>query len=276
MTDKYAVIGNPISHSKSPLIHAAFAKQTNQDMSYEAILAPIDGFEAKVKELIEQGYKGANVTVPFKFAAFNLCDELTMRAQLAGAVNTLTFKQGKIYGDNTDGRGLVCDISQNLNVEIQHKNLLLMGAGGAAYGVVLPLLEAGAILTVANRTPEKAVKLAATFNNLKLGKVLIKAGNIAQFKNQVFDIIVNATSTGLTDDLPEINVNNFATNCLAYDMMYSRETPFMALARAAGAQVADGLGMLVEQAAEAFYLWRNVRPQTASVITLLNNSVPKA
>ena len=276
MTDKYAVIGNPISHSKSPLIHAAFAKQTNQDMSYEAILAKVDGFKNKTHELIKVGFKGANVTVPFKFAAFNLCDELTMRAQLAGAVNTLTFKQGKIYGDNTDGRGLVCDISQNLNVEIQHKNLLLMGSGGAAYGVVLPLLEAGAILTVANRTPEKAVKLAATFNNLKLGKVLIKAGNIAQFKNQVFDIIVNATSTGLTDDLPEINVNNFATNCLAYDMMYSRETPFMALARAAGAQVADGLGMLVEQAAEAFYLWRNVRPQTASVITLLNNSVPKA
>ena len=207
--------------------------------------------------------------MPFKFEAFNLCDELTKRAQLAGAVNTLTFKKGKIYGDNTDGEGLVRDISQNLNIDIKHKNVLLMGAGGAAYGVVLPLLEAGANLTIVNRTPEKALKLANTFNDLKLGHALIKAGDISQFNNQTFDIVINATSTGLTNDLPKINANNFAVNALAYDMMYSRETPFITLARSAGAQVSDGLGMLVEQAAEAFYLWRGVRPQTVPVIAQL-------
>lgn len=269
MTDKYAVIGHPIAHSKSPIIHGAFAKQTNQDISYEAMPAALDGFEAKVRELIAQGYKGANITVPFKFEAFKLCDELTQRAQLAGAVNTLTFKQNKIYGDNTDGVGLVADITQNLNIAINQKTVLLMGAGGAAYGVVLPLLEAGALLSVANRTPEKAVQLANTFNRLQLGKLEINAGEFTMFKNQPFDIVINATSTGLTDDLPDISENNFATNALAYDMMYSRETPFIALAKAARAQVADGLGMLVEQAAEAFYIWRNVRPSTQPVIQTL-------
>ena len=269
MTDKYAVIGHPIGHSKSPLIHAAFAKQTKQVLSYEAIKAPLDGFETKVRELIAQGYKGANVTVPFKFEAFKLCDELTQRAQLAGAVNTLTFKQNKIYGDNTDGVGLVSDIIQNLNVTINQKTVLLMGAGGAAYGVVLPLLQAGAILSVANRTPEKAVQLAETFNQLQLGMAEVKAGEFNLFRNQPFDIVINATSTGLTDDLPDICENNFATNALAYDMMYSRETPFIALAKAAGAQVADGIGMLVQQAAEAFYSWRGVRPSTQPVIQML-------
>ena len=269
MTDKYAVIGNPIGHSKSPLIHAAFAKQTKQVLNYEAIKAPLDGFETKVRELIAQGFKGANVTVPFKFEAFKLCDELTQRAQLAGAVNTLTFKQNKIYGDNTDGVGLVSDIIQNLNVTINQKSVLLMGAGGAAYGVVLPLLEAGAILSVANRTPEKAVQLANTFNQFSLGTAKVKAGEFNLFRNQPFDIVINATSTGLTDDLPDIGVNNFDKNALAYDMMYSRETPFMALARAASAQVADGLGMLVQQAAEAFYSWRGVRPNTQVVIEML-------
>lgn len=269
MTDKYAVIGNPIGHSKSPLIHAAFAKQTKQDISYEAIEAPLDGFKATINELIAQGFKGANVTVPFKFEAFKLCDELTQRAQLAGAVNTLTFKQNKIYGDNTDGVGLVSDIIQNLNVTINQKTVLLMGAGGAAYGVVLPLLQAGAILSVANRTPEKALQLAETFNQLQLGMAEIKAGEFVIFKDQAFDIVINATSSGLTDDLPDISVNNFATNALAYDMMYSRETPFIALAKAAGAQVADGIGMLVQQAAEAFYSWRGVRPNTQPVIEML-------
>lgn len=271
MTDKYGVIGCPISHSKSPQIHALFAKQTHQNISYIAIEAPLDGFEDKTHELMKKGFKGANVTVPFKFEAFNLCDELTQRAQLAGAVNTLTFKQNKIYGDNTDGVGLVSDITQNLSIDINQKSLLLMGAGGAAYGVVLPLLEAGAIISVANRTPEKAVKLANTFNELQLGKALIKAGDIAHFNNQSFDIVINATSAGLTDDLPIISINNFATNALAYDMMYSRETKFKALVEESDKQIkfADGLGMLVEQAAEAFFIWRGIRPQTAHVIAQL-------
>ncbi len=271
MTDKYAVIGNPIWHSKSPLIHAAFAKQTHQDISYEAIEAPLDGFEVKVRGLIAQDYKGANVTVPFKFDAFKLCDELTQRAQLAGAVNTLTFRQNKIFGDNTDGVGLVADITQNLNIAINQKSVLLMGAGGAAYGVVLPLLEAGAILSIANRTPEKATQLANTFNKLEIGKFEINAGEFLKFKNQSFDIVINATSTGLTDDLPDISVNNFAANALAYDMMYSRETKFKKLAEESDKQVkfTDGLGMLVQQAAEAFYVWRYIRPSTPPVIQMI-------
>jgi len=271
MADKYGVVGCPISHSKSPQIHTLFAKQTHQDISYEAIEAPLNGFEDKIHELIKKGFKGANVTVPFKFEAFNLCDELTQRAQLAGAVNTLTFKQGKIYGDNTDGVGLVSDITQNLLIDINQKSLLLMGAGGAAYGVVLPLLEAGAIMSVANRTPEKAVKLANTFNELQLDKATIKAGDIAHFNNQSFDIVINATSAGLTDDLPDISINNFAVNALAYDMMYSRETKFKTLVEESDKQIkfADGIGMLVEQAAEAFYIWRAIRPQTAHIISQL-------
>lgn len=271
MVDKYAVIGNPITHSKSPVIHAAFAQQTNQDISYEAKQAPLDSFEATVKYLIAQGYKGVNVTVPFKFEAFKLCDELTQRAQLAGAANTLTFKQNKIYGDNTDGLGLVADIRQNLTININQKSVLLMGAGGAAYGVVLPLLEAGAKLSVANRTPEKATKLANTFNQLMLSETIIKTGKFANFRNQAFDIVINATSTGLTDELPDIDLNNFAENALAYDMMYSRETKFKQLADKSDKKVqfADGIGMLVEQAAEAFYIWRGVRPDTKPVIEMM-------
>ena len=274
MTDKYGVIGCPISHSKSPQIHTFFAKQTNQAMSYEAIKAPLDGFEGKINELIKKGFKGANVTVPFKFEAFNLCDEITQRAQLAGAVNTLSFKQNKIFGDNTDGVGLVSDITKNLLIDINQKSLLLMGAGGAAYGVVLPLLETGAILSVVNRTPEKAVKLANTFNELQLSRAPIKAGDIALFNNQAFDIIINATSAGLTDDLPGISDTNFVTNALAYDMMYGRETKFKTLAKESDKQIkfADGIGMLVEQAAEAFYIWRGIRPQTAHVILQLRKA----
>jgi len=269
--DRYAVLGNPIAHSKSPIIHAAFAKQTNQNISYEAILAPIDDFSNTVKKLIAEGYKGLNVTVPFKFEAFNLCDEVTQRAQLAGAANTLTFKHNKIFGDNTDGIGLVSDISQNLNIDIKDKSVLLMGAGGAAYGVVLPLLEAGAILSIANRTAEKATQLANTFNVLQRGKAIKKAGEFMLFKNIPFDIVINATSTGLSDDLPDISAKNFTYDGLAYDMMYNRETKFKALAENADKKVkfADGLGMLVEQAAEAFYLWRNVNPDTQPVMQML-------
>ena len=277
MTDKYAVIGNPISHSKSPLIHAAFAKQTNQDMSYEAILAPIDGFEAKVKELIEQGYKGANVTVPFKFAASAVCTFQSEEAKLAGAVNTLSFIANKSYGYNTDGNGLINDITKNLAHVFKDKRVLLLGAGGAAQGVFQPIfLEHPALIVVANRTFDKAENMISNMSGKDTKTTVIKPYAFNELCNLQFDIIINATSAGLTDTALPISSNIFAKNCLAYDMMYSRETPFMALARAAGAQVADGLGMLVEQAAEAFYLWRNVRPQTAPVITLLNNSVPKA
>lgn len=264
--DRYAVVGNPIAHSKSPQIHTAFAKQTNQELSYERALAPIDGFKATIKELITQGYKGVNVTVPFKFEAFNFCDTLTDRAQAAGAVNTLTFKDGQIYGDNTDGAGLVRDITHNLKYILHNKRVLLLGAGGAAEGVLQPLLacELGG-LVIANRTIEKAERMISR----QIGALnQLTASTYADLTNS-FDIIINATSAGLTDTALPIPNIIFAKNCLAYDMMYGRETPFMVQARANGAQVADGLGMLVEQAAEAFYIWRGVRSDAKPVIEMM-------
>lgn len=267
MTDKYAVIGNPIAHSKSPQVHAAFAKQKHQDISYEAILAPLDGFDATVHELIRQGYKGANVTVPFKFEAFAFCNELTERAQVAGAVNTLIFNAGKIKGDSTDGAGLISDIQDNLQRTLQGTQILLLGAGGAAQGVLLPLLNVKpASITIANRSLDKAQNMVTKFKHENL------FSSSFETLSAPFDIIINATSTGLSDmALPVPNII-FGKNCLAYDMMYGRETPFMAQARAQGAQVGDGLGMLVEQAAEAFYIWCGVRPQTAPVIAQLRNA----
>lgn len=269
--DRYAVVGNPIAHSKSPQIHAAFAKQTGQHISYEAMLAPLDGFAATVQDLIAQGYNGANVTVPFKFEAFALCDDLSARAFAAGAVNTLTFENGKINGDNTDGAGLINDITLNLGVALQGAQILMLGAGGAAQGVLLPLLNAKpAGITIANRSLEKAqlmVQKIAPQNavcNMTISHYEHLQGE--------FDLIINATSTGLSNSALPIPNSIFAKNCLAYDMMYGRETPFMAQARANGAQAADGLGMLVEQAAEAFYLWRGVRPKTAPVIALMKNA----
>ncbi|MDO8962455.1 MAG: shikimate dehydrogenase [Methylophilus sp.] len=277
MVDKYAVIGNPIAHSKSPLIHRAFAAQTGDDISYEAILAPLDGFEATVRELIAQGYKGANVTVPFKMEAFRLVLP-SNRALDAGAVNTLRFLGDEIRGDNTDGIGLVRDIHQNLGIGIHGKRILLLGAGGAAEGVLHPLLdEAPASLVIANRTLDKAQQMVK--------KVLVSAHDhrafllsACAFENMAdaqFDIVINATSAGLTDTALPIPSSIFAKDCLAYDMMYGRETPFMKQAREAGAQVADGLGMLVEQAAEAFQIWRGVRPDTSPVITMLNALIGK-
>ncbi len=272
MTDKYAVIGNPIAHSKSPIIHAAFAKQfedtdTPQDISYEAILVPLDGFETKVRELIKQGYKGANVTVPFKFDAYKICDSLSTRvvSSGSGAVNTLTNIGGNIHGDNTDGIGLRNDIEQNLSFSIINKNILILGAGGAAHGILNSLLGASSI-TIANRSKNKALQLVMAI------KACEARASTFESLEKPYDLIVNATSTGLTDIALPIPDIIFSKNSLAYDMMYGRETPFMAQARAAGAQVADGLGMLVEQAAEAFYIWRGVRPLTAPVIAQLRNA----
>jgi shikimate dehydrogenase len=274
--DHYAVIGNPISHSKSPLIHAAFAAQTKQNISYQPILAPLDGFAATVCDLIAQGFKGANVTVPFKFEAFTLCDNLSERAFAAGAVNTLTFENGKINGDNTDGIGLVNDIALNLGHALQGACILVLGAGGAAQGVMLPLLISNpASITIANRSMEHAHFMAQKFaaaHPICNMAVCSYENLIPPFLTQPFDVIINATSTGLTDTKLNLCDEIFGTKTLAYDMMYGRETPFMAQARANGAQVSDGLGMLVEQAAEAFYLWRNVRPQTAPVIAQIRKT----
>ncbi len=268
MSDKYAVLGNPIAHSKSPLIHSAFAKQTSQDISYEAILAPLDGFKKTLQRLIDDGYKGVNVTVPFKFEAYDACHQHTDRAFVAGAVNTLSFNGGHVAGDNTDGAGLVRDITANLGHVLQGAQILILGAGGAAQGVLQPLVEAmPAGITIVNRNVEKA--------HLMVQRLAIEQSicniSVLEFTalNQAYDVIINATSAGLTGSALPIPDMVFGNKTLAYDMMYGRETPFMAQARAAGTQVADGLGMLVEQAAEAFSIWRGVRPDTQPVLQQL-------
>jgi shikimate dehydrogenase len=266
MTDRYAVIGNPISHSKSPLIHTLFAEQTGQDMSYEAIEAPLEGFAATVQRLRAEGYLGCNVTVPFKFEAFALCDQLSSRAREAKAVNTLIFRDGEILGTNTDGVGLLADIEKNLGFKLMWKDALLLGAGGAAAGVVWPLFNAGTGVVIANRTITKAQLLAEEFT----GSGTVYARRYDELAGKQFDLVINATSSGLSDELPPLPDGLFKPGALAYDMMYGRETPFMAFARKQGAAiVSDGLGMLVEQAAEAFYLWRNVRPDTQAVLNKL-------
>ncbi|MBS4098369.1 MAG: shikimate dehydrogenase [Sulfuricella sp.] len=268
MTDRYAVVGNPISHSKSPLIHAAFARQTGQDLIYETLLAPLDGFAECVDEFRSAGGKGLNVTVPFKVEAWQLATRLSERARLAQAVNTLHFgESAEIFGDNTDGAGLVRDIVHNLGCPLEGKKILLMGAGGAARGVLLPLLEKNpASVFIVNRTDAKAVELQAQF--AAYGGV--EAGSYDTLPGRSFDAVINATSSGLADELPPLPPGLFAAGSLAYDMMYGRQTPFMAFAREQGAQVvADGLGMLVEQAAESFLLWRGVRPDTQPVMAML-------
>src|SRR5574340_407174 len=234
MTDRYAVFGHPIAHSKSPLIHAAFARQTGQDLSYEAILAPLDGFAASIAAFAAAGGRGANVTVPFKEEAFRLADRLSPRAERAGAVNTLKFEPDGVLGDNTDGAGLIG-----------------------------PLLdEQPAALVIANRTVSRAQELAELFD---------RGIRVCGFDalDSPFDLVVNATAASLAGELPPLSPKIFTPGTLAYDMMYGRDTPFLAFARAQGAATADGLGMLVEQAAEAFHLWRGIRPDTAPVIASL-------
>ncbi|WP_154715649.1 shikimate dehydrogenase [Sterolibacterium denitrificans] len=269
MTDRYAVIGHPVAHSKSPQIHRRFAAQTGQDLHYDALLAPLDGFAETVRGFIADGGCGLNVTVPFKEEAYRLVTRLTDRARAAGAVNTLSFRHGEILGDNTDGAGIVRDIRVNLAQEIAGRRVLLLGAGGAARGSVLPLLqEAPACLVIANRTAARARTLAEAL--AAHGK--LRGCGFAELSGQSFDIVINATSAGLSDAAPEIPDGVFAPDCLAYDMLYGRETPFMAQARRAGARVSDGLGMLVEQAAEAFLVWRGLRPDTLAVLAELRRS----
>jgi len=265
VTDRYAVVGNPVAHSKSPRIHALFARQTGQDMRYEAMLSPLDGFATTVRAFAAAGGRGVNVTVPFKEQAFRLATTLTPRAQAAGAVNTLSFDDGRIAGDNTDGAGLVADIVGNLGVDLRGKRVLLLGAGGAARGAILPLLEcAPAELTVINRTADKAHALAGEFPGCRGGGFTDLSG--------AFHVAINATSAGLSDAALPLPPDVFAPGGLAYDMVYGRDTPFLRQARSAGARTADGLGMLVEQAAEAFFVWRGVRPETAPVLAALRQA----
>lgn len=263
VTDRYAVFGNPVTHSRSPRIHALFAAQTGQDMNYEALLAPIGGFATAVAAFAAAGGRGANVTVPFKEEAFRLATQYSARAQAAGAVNTLSFEAQGICGDNTDGAGLVRDLVANLGIPIRGKRVLLLGAGGAARGVVLPLMnESPACLVIANRTADKASQLATAFAGTT-------GCGFAALAGLSFDLIVNATSASLADARLPLPDEVFAPGCLAYEMLYGRNTPFMAQAQAAGATTADGLGMLVEQAAEAFFIWRGIRPDTGPVLAQL-------
>jgi shikimate dehydrogenase len=266
--DRYAVIGNPIEHSKSPAIHSAFAEATQQHLLYERVLSPLDGFANTVATMRAQGFKGANVTVPFKFEAYQIAHRLTERAHDAGAVNTLVFNEDGIVGDNTDGAGLVRDIEHNLQIGIIGKRVLLIGAGGAAEGVLHPILAQGpALLVITNRSLDKALSMVKKVEEQGDYRfVSVNAYAFEDLAGQQFDIIINATSTGLTDSALPIPATIFAANALAYDMMYGRETPFMALAKQANARVSDGLGMLIEQAAEAFAVWRGVYPDTQPVM----------
>ncbi len=273
MTDLYAVIGNPIAHSKSPIIHHAFAELTHQDIQYERVLAPLDDFVGTVHGMISHGFKGANVTVPFKLEAYAMANQLTERAQDAGAVNTLVFTPQGILGDNTDGVGLVRDITENIGVSIKGKRVLLIGAGGASEGVLHPLLAAQPeLLIITNRTLDKAINMVKRVEARgEMLYVSVDAYAFDDLAGQQFDIVINATSAGLTDSQLPLPASIFAPGTLAYDMMYGRVTPFMAFAHQHGASVFDGLGMLIEQAAEAFYIWRGVRPDTAPVIEMFKH-----
>jgi shikimate dehydrogenase len=272
MADRYAVIGNPIRHSKSPAIHAEFARQTGQDLTYVALSAEPDEFEAFVNRFRSEGGRGMNVTLPFKHRAFALAGERSARAAEAGAANTLVFRDFDVAADNTDGVGLVRDLTANLRCTLNGARILLLGAGGAAYGVCGPLLdERPSRLVVANRTLQKAVDLCEHFRTTHHG-VSLAAVDYGALASEQFDVVINATSAGLQADCPPIPAGVFASDALAYEMVYGRVTPFLDFAQREGARIADGLGMLVEQAAESFFIWRAVRPRTAPVIALLRGA----
>jgi shikimate dehydrogenase len=267
MTDRYAVFGNPISQSKSPFIHGEFARQFGEDMSYEKVEAPLDGFAATVREFIAAGGRGINVTVPFKVEAAVLADERREAAAICGASNCLKFEDGKIIAENFDGVGLLRDIEVNLGLPLKGARVLIAGAGGAARGAVVPLLEAGASeVVIANRTLARAEEirdLLATRGPITAcGYDAIEGG---------FDLVLNSTSASLTGALPPIPPAAFAGCALAYELAYGKgKTPFLRLAEQNGAaRLADGVGMLVEQAAEAFFWWRGKRPETAPVIAAM-------
>jgi len=275
--DQYVVIGNPIAHSKSPSIHAAFAEQTRQQLAYQRLMAPLESFVQTVETFRASGGKGANVTVPFKLEAYALANQpanqLTPRAAAAGAVNTLKFEVDHLIGDNTDGIGLVADIMNNAGVPLCGKRVLLLGAGGAARGAILPLLEQQpASLWIANRTLSKAQDLRAIAQQFSPSSV-VEVATFEQLSGP-FDVIINATSASLSDDVPPLPTGIMTSATLAYDMMYAATpTAFLRLAHEWGAVCRDGLGMLVEQAAEAFYLWRGVRPQTEPVLRTLRTEL---
>jgi shikimate dehydrogenase len=265
MADRYAVIGNPVAHSKSPWIHGEFARATGQDIEYVRIEAPPDGFARTVDEFRRANGRGANVTLPFKEAASRYCDQLSAAASLAAAVNTLAFGPTGTRGENTDGSGLMRDLTVNLGFALPGRLVLVLGAGGAARGILGPLAEAGAAkVVVANRTVARARELVEG-----LSLPALEACGFDALMGREFDLVINATSAGLIGKAPPVSASIFGKGALAYELVYGRDTPFLAMARACGAAVSDGTGMLVEQAADSFFLWRGVRPQTARVIAAL-------
>ncbi|HET9823342.1 MAG TPA: shikimate dehydrogenase [Burkholderiaceae bacterium] len=272
MIDRYAVIGHPIAHSKSPQIHAAFAEACGHAIRYERVEAPLDGFAATVRRLVAEGWRGANVTLPFKVEAAALADRRSARVAQAGAANALRFlPDGSIEAENFDGVGLVTDLVHNLGLALAGRRVLLLGAGGAARGAIGPLLEARpATLLIVNRTPAKAAQLAALFA-AHPGAAALDGGGLERCAGGAFDVAINATPTGLAEADVALPAGSLAPGAAAYDMMYGKGlTPFLRAARGAGAgPLADGLGMLVEQAAEAFAWWRGVRPRTAPVMDAL-------
>jgi shikimate dehydrogenase len=269
MTDRYAVIGNPVSHSKSPLIHGSFAEQTGQDLKYTKLEAPVSGFAAKVDEFRQNGGLGLNITTPFKLDAFDYATELSERAKLAGAVNAMKFSGERVVAENFDGVGLTNDIQRNLKFAMKGRRVLLLGAGGAARGAMLPFLEQRpGELIIVNRTISKAQGLVERFSPYGALRAI---GYEALAGLGPFDLVVNATSASLRGELPPVPAESFASGCLAYELAYGRGlTPFLRVARDAGAgQISDGVGMLVEQAAEAFEWWRGIRPATRPMIERL-------
>ena len=267
----FAVIGNPIHHSLSPQIHAAFTKETGIDIHYEAVLSALDQFQETVKTLITKKFGGANVTLPFKKEAFTLANKHSQYAIIAEAVNTLEFKDHDIIGHNTDGIGLVRDLEQNLHINLANQKILLIGAGGAAEGVVYSILEKKpSELILTNRTIEKSNVIQNKMDvYAKSFGVNLNVAEIKQLPYQHFDLIINATSASLNESDLGIDNKVFHEKSLAYDMMYGKETPFIKQAKSQQSKTSDGLGMLVEQAAEAFYIWHHIKPRTKSVIDLL-------
>ena len=267
----FAVIGNPIHHSLSPQIHAAFAKEAGLHIAYEAILSPLDAFKKTINKLIEQKLSGANITLPFKKEAYELASSHSNHAKIAEAVNTFEFKEGEIIGHNTDGMGLVRDLEQNLDIDLKNKKILLIGAGGAAEGVIYSFLEKKLKeLTLTNRTIEKSIKIKNKMNEYAESfDVSLNVIEIAKLPYHYFDVIINATSASLNDANLNIVDQVFHEGSIAYDMMYGKETTFIKQAKSQASQTSDGLGMLVEQAAEAFYIWHHIKPHTKAVIDLL-------
>lgn len=272
MTDRYAVIGNPIEQSKSPLIHMAFAQVTGQDIDYTKVLGPLGQFAATVDAFRAAGGKGMNVTAPFKLDAFAYATDLAPSAQMAGAVNAMKFEGDRVYAENFDGVGLVRDVVHNLGCPLRGQRVLVLGAGGATRGALLPFLaEQPAELVIVNRTVAKAEELAALGRQHQRGNVPVRGMGYDQLLGQQFDVVFNATSASLTADLPPLPASVFAPGALAYELAYGKGlTPFLKLAQQAGVtRLADGVGMLAEQAAEAFLWWRGVRPDTQGVIRQL-------